>query len=48
MAKTLRAYFTFLFLQNEDVLHTKQHTQEHYASDLSIDVVLKTKNANPL
>ena len=42
--KTLRADFTLLFLQNEDVLRTKQHTQEQYVSDLSIDVILKTQN----
>ena len=41
--KTLRADFTLLFVQNEDVLHTKQHTQEQYVSDLSIDIILKTK-----
>ena len=39
----LQADFTLLFLQNEDILHTKQHTQEQYVSDLSIDIIFKTK-----
>ena len=41
----LRAFFTLLFLQNEDVVHAKQHIQEQYVSDMSIDTFLKAKNA---
>ena len=62
--KTLWADFTLLFLQNEDIVHTKQHTQEathtgsnthrkqhtqeRYISDLSINAILKTKNAKSI
>ena len=38
--------FTLLILQNEDALHTKQ--QQRYASDLFIDIVLKTKNTKSI
>ena len=44
----VRADFTLLFLQNEDVLHTKQHMQERYVNDLSIDAIIKTKNAKSI